>query len=115
MYKKKHIKTTLKHAAAEIVMPKESNISLQFRNWKARWFLPIVLYFDKQCYVVQIATAQPLPSTSYTVAIEKHEPCGYANAAIEHGKSAPVFFELKRGDNFLNESVKAMHVLSRDI
>ena len=98
-----HVKTCSEHAAAEIVMPKESNTSLQFRNWKARWFLPIVLYFDTESYLVPIATAQPSPSTSYTVAIEKHEPCGYAIAAIEHGKATPVYFELKRGDNCMNE------------
>ena len=96
-------------------MPKESNTSLQFRNWKARWFLPIVLYFDPESYLVPIATAQPSPSTSYTVAIEKHEPCGYAIAAIEHGEATPVYFELKRGDNCMNEFVKSLHVLARDI
>ena len=110
-----HVKTCSEHAAAEIVMPKESNTSLQFRNWKARWFLPIVLYFDTESYLVPIATAQPSPSTSYTVAIGKHEPCGYAIAAIEHGKAIPVYFELKRGDNCMNEFVKSLHVLARDI
>ena len=110
-----HVKTCIEHAAAEIVMLKESNTSLQFRNWKARWFLPIVLYFDTESYPVPIATAQPSPSTSHTVAIEKHEPCGYAIAAIEHGKATPVYFELKRGDNCMNELVKSLHVLARDI
>ena len=109
------IKTMLKHAAAEFVMPKESNTSLQFPNWKARWFHPIVLYFDTESYRVPIATAQPSPSTSYTVAIEKQEPYGYAIAAIEHGKATPVYFELKRGDNCLIEFVKSLHVLARDI
>ena len=54
-----HVKTCSEHAAAEIVMPKESNTSLQFRNWKARWFLPIVLYFDLsylESYLVPIYT-----------------------------------------------------------
>ena len=110
-----HVKTCSEHAAAEIVMPKESNTSLQFRNWKARWFLPIVLYFDTESYLVPIATAQPSPSTSYTVAIEKHEPCGYAIAAMEHGTATPVYFELKRGDNCMNKFVKSLHVLARDI
>ena len=97
-----HVKTCSEHAAAEIVMPKESNTSLQFQNWKARWFLPIVLYFDTESYLVPIAAAQLSPSTSYTVAIEKHEPCGCAIADIEHGKTTPVYFELKRGDNSIN-------------
>ena len=110
-----HVKTCSEHAAAEIFMPKESNTYLQFRNWKARWFLPIVQYFDKESYLVPIATAQPSPSTSYTVAIEKHEPCGYAIAAIEHGKATPVYFELKTGDNCMNEFVKSLPVLSQDI
>ena len=65
------VKTCSEHTAAEIVMTKESNTFLHFRNWKARWFLPIVLYFDTEPYLVQIATAQPSLSTSYTVAIEK--------------------------------------------
>ena len=110
-----HVKTCSKHAAAEIYMPKESNTSLQFRNWKARWFLPIVLCFDTESCLVPIATAQPSSSTSYTVANEKHEPCGYAIAAIEHGKATPVYFELKKGDNCLNEFVKSLHLLARDI
>ena len=110
-----HVKTCSEHAAAEIVSPKESNTSLQFGNWKARWFLPIVLYFDTESYLVPIATTQLSPSTSYTVAIEKHEPCGYAIAAIEHGKATHVYFELKRGDNCMNEFVKSLHVFSRNI
>ena len=109
-----HVKTCSEHAAAEIVMPKESNTSLQFRNWKARWFLPIVLYFYTKSYLVPIATAQLSPSTSYTVAIEKHEPCGYAIAAIEQGKATPVYFELKRSESCMNEFVKSLHVLARD-
>ena len=68
-----------------------------------------------ESYLVPIATAQPSPSTSYTVAIEKREPCGYAIAAIDHGKATPVYFELKRGDNCMNEFVKSLHVLARDI
>ena len=110
-----HVKTCSEHAAAEIVMPKESNTSLHFRNRKARWFLPIVLYFDTESYLVPIATAQSALSISYTVAFEKHEPCGYDIAAIEHGKATPVYFELKGGDNFMNEFVKYLHVLARDI
>ena len=109
------VKTCSEHAAAEIFMPKQSNTSLQFQNRKACWFLPIVLYFDTESYLVPIATAQPSLSTSCTVAIEKHEPCGYAIAAIEHGKATPVYFEQKRGDNSLNEFVKSLHVLARDI
>ena len=111
----KHVKTCREHSAAKIFMPKASNTSLLFRNWKARWFLPIVLYFDTESYLVPFATAQPAPSTSYTVAMEKHEHWGYAIAAIEHGKATPVYFELKRGDNCLNELVISLHVLVRDI
>ena len=96
-------------------MTKESNTSLQFRNWKARWFLPIVPYFETESYLVATATAQHSPSTSYTVAIEKHEPCDHAIAAREHSKATPVYFKLKRGDNCLNEFVKFLHVLARDI
>ena len=88
-------------------MPNESNASLPFRNWKARWFLPIVLYFDTESYLVPIATAQPSPSNSYTVSIDNHEPGGYAIAAIEHGEATPVYFELKRDDNCSNEFVKS--------
>ena len=114
----KLIKTIIKsseQAAAEIVMPKASNTSLRFRNWKARWLLPIVLCFDTESCLVSISTAQPSTSTSYTVANEKYEPCGYATAAIEHGKATPVYFEFKRGDNSLNEFVKSVHILARDI
>ena len=109
------IKTNSEHAAADIFMPKESNTSQQFRSWKARCFLPIVLYFDTKCYFFPIATAQSSPSTSYAVAREKHEPCGYAIAAIEHSKATPVYFELKRDDNCLKELIKSLQVLARDI
>ena len=96
-----HVKTCSEHTAAEIVMPKASNTSLQFRNWKSRWFLSIVLYFDTESYLVPIATTQPSTTTSYTVAIEKNESCDYVIAAIEQGKATPVYIELKRGDNCL--------------
>ena len=61
----------IKRALAAIVMQKAGNTYLQFPNRNARWFPPIVLYFDTQSYLGPIATAQPSPSTSYTVAIEK--------------------------------------------
>ena len=95
-------------------MPKASNTSLQFRNWKARWFLPIVLYFDTESYLVPTATAQHSPSTSYTVAIEKHKPSGYAKGDRKQGEATPVYFELKRSDNCLNEFVKCLHVQAHD-
>ena len=107
----KHVPTCSEHAAAKIVMPKTSITSLQLRNWKARWFLPIL----SESYLVAIATAQPSPSTSYTIAKEKHEPCGYAIATIEHGRATPVYFELKRGENCLNKLLKSLHVLARII
>ena len=96
-------------------MAKASNTSLQFENWKTHWFLPIVLYFDTESYLVPIATAPPSPSTSYAVGIEKHEPRVYATAALKHGKTTPVYFELKRGENCLNDFVKPLHILARDI
>ena len=91
------------------------NTLLQFRNWKARRFLPFLLCFDRESYLVPTATAQPSTSTSYTVAIEKHELCGNAIAAREHGEATPVYFELKRGGKCLNEFVESSNVLARDI
>ena len=70
-----HVKTCSEHAAAEIVMPKESNTSLEFRGMHTGFF-PILLCFDTEPYLVPIATAQPSTSTSYKIAIEKHESCG---------------------------------------
>ena len=57
----------------------------------------------------------PHPLLPTQLQLKKHEPCGYAIAAIEHGKASPVYFELKRGDNCVNEFVKSLHVLARDI
>ena len=102
-----HVKTCSEFAGCEIVKQEASNTSLQFRNWKARWFLPIVLYFDAGSYLVAIAAAQPSPSNFHTLAIEKLEPCGYAIAAIEHGKATPGYFEIKKGVKGLNEFVKS--------
>ena len=79
------------------------------------WFLPTFLYFATESYLIPIAKAQPSPSTSYTVAIETHETCGYAIADIEHGKATPLYFELNRGGNCLIEFVKSLYVLARDI
>ena len=111
----KHVKPSIKHAASEIVIPKQTNTSLQFRNWKARWFLLFVLCFYTESYLVPIAKAEPSSSFSYTVAIEKHETCGYSIAGIKHGRATPVYFEHKRGDKRLNEYVKSLHILARDI
>ena len=107
-----HIKTCSEQAAAEITIPKESNTHYSSKTRKHAGFFQS---FYTESYLVQTATTQPSPSTSYTVATEKHEPCGYAIAAIEHGKATPIYFELKRGDNCLIEFVKSLHLLARDI
>ena len=83
-------------------MQKAGNSSLQFRNWKARWFLPLVPYFDTESCIVLIATAQPSTFISQTVATEKHESCGFAIAAIEHNEAFPAHFEHIRS-NFLKK------------
>ena len=113
---KKRIKTILKRAAnkqqQKLLGQKKATLHYSSKTKKHAGFFQS---FYTESYLVQTDTTQSSPSISYTVAIEKHEPCGYAIAGIEHGKATPVYFELKRGDNCLDEFVKSLNLLASDI
>ena len=79
----RHKELCYEHDAARINMPTGDKAFLSFKNFQARYFAPVVLYFDIDSLLLPIDIAQNDPDKSSMDKIEKHEPPGYCLVAIE--------------------------------
>ena len=101
--------------AAAIVLPNEQKRLHQFKSSRATWFVPLVIYLDTEALLVPISTCTPSPNNSSQVKLEKHVPCGYTFVAVEHGNSNVVSYRIKRGPGCLDDLIKELETLARDI
>lgn len=107
----RHIKSCYGHEPAVIKMPEEGKNAHTFRNVKARWYHPFVIYYDLESVLCEVNE----PSTSNQSKLEQHKPCGFALAAIEHGKPEPKVFVLKREPDCIKVLLQTLEKLARDI
>ena len=56
-------------------MPLPENASKSFRGKQARWFAPVIGFFDLESLIVPVEGCQQDPKHSSTRSIEKHLPC----------------------------------------
>ncbi len=47
--------------------------------------------------------------------LKLHKACGFVIAAIEHGKSKPLYFYLKRSETCCLKQLEVLHGLAKDI
>ena len=102
----RHRASCLNHEPAVIKMPKPEKKKLEFKNFAARWFAPVVLYFDLESLI------QPLYGCSNknqsTEVIEIHRPSGFCLVGIEHGNPDPIFLQLERSEDCMVKFVDAL-------
>ena len=60
-------------------------------------------------------TCMNIPQISSSRVLEKHEPSEYSMVAIDHESSEPFFFSLDSFENCLENFIKELHQLARDI
>ena len=86
-----------------------------FKNLAATWFVPLVIYFDFESFLCPVAGCTPHGNNSYTRVIEKHEPCGFSLALIDHYSTKPIFFHVDSSEDRITKFVNMLHTLAKDI
>ena len=114
---KTHERLCKDHEPAVVIMPTAENgcIKYKFKNFQALWYAPIVVYFDFESFLNPVTTCMNNPQISSSRVLEKHEPSGYSMVAIDHESSEPFFFSLDSSENCLENFIKELHLLARDV
>ncbi len=102
-------------SAVVVSMPTNTNDSVAFKRYEARWFAPFVLYYDFESLIVPLDTTFDDPNKSSTTTLERHQPCGYSLALVEHGKTRVKLFEIKRGPDVMQHFIKKIECLANQI
>ena len=111
----RHKKLCSSYEAVHIKMPKENACILKFKKFQARFFAPIVLYFDLESILLPVHTAFNNPKISSSNNIEKHVPSGFCITAIEQSIQKQLMFKLVRSPNCMSNFIKTIESLAYDI
>ena len=71
-------------------MPPNKN-ECKFSYFSATCFVPLVKYFDFESFLLPVAGYDAATDQSSTGVIEKHKPCGFALAVVDHHSNVPYF------------------------
>ena len=109
----RHRASCLNHEPAVIIMPKPEKNKLKFTNVAARWFAPVVIYFDLESLLQPvIGCANKAQSTAVT---EIHRPSGFCLVGIEHGNPDPIFLQLERSEDCMVKFVDALQRIALQV
>ena len=93
-------------------MPSENKNKVKFSNYKARWFAPVVIYFDLESLIQPLA--QCCQESQNTETTELHKPCGFCLVGVEHGNTEPLFVQLDRSEDCMEKLIKALETIARE-
>ena len=93
----KHQASCLKFEPAAIEMPSEDKNKITFQNFNACANAPVVIYFDLESLIIPVNQNENSPTQ--TRLLEKHEPCGFCFAIIEHGSLQPAYLSIDRSES----------------
>ena len=68
----RHNLNCYENEAAAIILPDDPKTIHQFKNTRAIWFVPLVIYLDTEALLVPLSTCAPSPCVSSQVKLEKH-------------------------------------------
>ena len=111
----RHEEICHQNTQAIIKMPKAKHQNFEFKNVQARWFAPIVGFFDLESIIEPVANTINTQQNSVTRALEEHKPCSYALLFVALNETKPFYFDLKCGPNVMVEFVKSLEQIARDI
>ena len=111
----RHEEICHQNTQAIIKMPKAEQQNFEFKNVQARWFAPIVGFFDLESIIEPVANTINTQQNSVTRALEEHKPCSYALLFVALNETKPFYFDLKCGPNVMVEFVKSLEQIARDI
>ena len=103
------------NAPAVIQMQSPDKNEYKISNFSATWFVPLVIYFDVESYLLPIAGCDAATDQLSTSLTEKHEPCGFALAVVNHHSKVPYFHRWDSSEYCMGNFVRMLHSLARDI
>ena len=109
----RHCRTCLSREPAVVKMPSEKQKKVSFKNLKARWFAPIVLYFDLESLLQPLSSCDTERQSTKT--IELHTPCSYCLVAVEHNNPKPLFVHLMRSEDCITRLVKELEQIAKEV
>ena len=90
-------RSCLHNEPAIINLPTEQRNKVKFINYKARWFAPIVIFFDLESVIRLLAQCCQERQNTQTLALELHEPCECCLVGVEWStETQPLFVQLER-------------------
>ena len=96
-------------------MTKVEQQNFEFKNVQARWFAPIVGFFDLESIIEPVANNYNTQKNSVTRALEEHKPCSYSLLFVALNETKPFYFDLECGPNVMVEFVKSPEQIAKDI
>ena len=79
----------------------------------ARWFAPVVIYFDLESILQPLAGCQK--ENESTSISELHKPSGFCFVGIEHGNPTPIFMQLDRSENCMEKFIEALEKIAHEM
>ena len=108
---KRHRISGLQHEPVLVKMHTPDKNKLIVENFCAQWFAPVVIYFDLESIINPVAGCQNAKqSTSIT---KIHQASGFCLVEFEHGSPNPIFMQLERSENCMENVVEALERLHR--
>ena len=112
----RHEEICHRNTRAIIKMPKAGQQKFELKNNQARWFAPIVRFFDLESIIEPvIGSSSNTQNSSTTRALEEHKPCSYALLFVALNETKPFFFDLKCGPNVMIDFVKSLEQIAKSI
>ena len=110
-----HHNNCVKFEAAAIEMPASNADKVEFKNFNARAYAPVVIYFDLESLIIPIRSCDDSPSSSWTRTLEKHTPCGFCLVLIESGSLQPVHVSIDRSSTCMQKVAIHLQAIAREI
>ena len=111
----KHVSCCQQKKPAIVRMPDENKNSFTFRKLQARWFAPVVGFFDLESIIEPVMGSGNDPHFSKTRTIELHKPSSYALLFIAQGQDEPFYFECERGLGVMRQFVESLEKMAKTI
>ena len=112
LHERKHIQSASNEPAV-VEMPKPENNKLEFKKLGARWFAPVVIYFDLESKSRPVSGCENV--NQQTNITEFHQSCGFCVVGIEHGNFNPIFVQLERSEDCMEKFVEELETIAKEI
>ena len=96
-------------------MPSPDKNEYKLSNFSATWFVPLVIYFDFESFLLLVAGCDAATDQSSTRVIEKHKPFCFALAVVDHHSNVSYFHHVYNSEDCMGNFVRMLHSLARDI